>query len=462
MAPKFGTSGLRGLVTELTGPLCTAYARAFLADAETDGTVLIGRDLRASSPQIAAWIAGAAEQEGLDPIDCGVLPTPALALAAMTRGTAAIMITGSHIPDDRNGLKFYTRTGEITKDDETRITTRVAASTSPVATLGDPRPDDTALAAYCARYTDFFPPDALKGLRIGVYEHSSAAREILGPILAALGAETRALGRADQFVPVDTEALDSTTRDRLSGWAAEHGLDAIVSTDGDADRPMVADGAGRIVPGDILGPLTARTIGASSLVTPISSNGLVDQMPEFHVIRTRIGSPYVIAGMESAPGRAAGYEANGGFLTGFDAVTDGRTLPALPTRDALLPIIAPLALARASGMSLADLVGTLPPVFTATDRLVGVPTEVSQRFVASLGEDTDLATSVFAECGARRGTDLTDGHRAAFEGDRILHLRPSGNAPELRIYTEARSKAEAEEMLEAAMSRVAALIAEKS
>jgi phosphomannomutase len=113
---KFGTSGLRGLVTDLVGEPSRQWTTAFLAYLDQAGlsenrTVMVGRDLRSSSPRIAQDCIEAAAACGWQAIDCGALPTPALALAAMTEGASAIMVTGSHIPDDRNGLKFYTPGG---------------------------------------------------------------------------------------------------------------------------------------------------------------------------------------------------------------------------------------------------------------------------------------------------------------------------------------------------------------
>jgi phosphomannomutase len=241
----------------------------------------------------------------------------------------------------------------------------------------------------------------------------------------------------------------------LSSWAAEHALDAIVSTDGDADRPMVTDATGRLVPGDILGPLTARFLGADTIVTPVSSNSLVDMMGDFTVTRTRIGSPYVIAGMEALrPAMVVGYEANGGFLTGFTALRQGRSLAALLTRDSLLPIIAPLALARETGSTLADLVAALPSRRTASDRLTSVPTETSAELVTALQADASLRDRLCDGLGALAGTDLTDGCRMRFTGGTTVHLRPSGNAPELRVYIEAGDEATAEAVLTDVLARV--------
>ena len=128
MAPKFGTSGLRGLVVDLTPALVADHVRAFIAACDTGSGICLGWDLRPSSPDIAAAVMAAARGEGVDVIDCGAVPTPALALAAQARGAAAIMITGSHIPADRNGLKFYSKTGEITKDDEAAIKANLGRS----------------------------------------------------------------------------------------------------------------------------------------------------------------------------------------------------------------------------------------------------------------------------------------------------------------------------------------------
>ncbi|MEL6643403.1 MAG: phosphomannomutase [Pseudomonadota bacterium] len=458
MPPKFGTSGLRGLVTELTDGLCADYAQAFLSGAETNGSVLIGQDLRDSSPRIARAVAQGAARAGLRAIDCGVLPTPALALAAMTQGTAAIMITGSHIPADRNGLKFYTRFGEITKDDETAIAQAMVAL--PPAADAEPKmeTDSTALAAFTTRYTSFFSSDALAGLRIGVYEHSSAARACLSDILAGLGADVVPLGRSDTFIPVDTEALDPETQGMLAGWAAEHGLHAVVSTDGDADRPMLADAKGHVIPGDRLGPMTAQALGAKTLVTPVSSNTLAEALDDTTVHRTRIGSPYVIAGMEAALAAGAtdvvGYEANGGFLIGFEAQADGRTLAPLMTRDCVLPIVAPLALARASGQSIAELNAALPPRFTAADRLVEVATEKSKALIADLFAGSDARGALFAPYGDIAEVDDTDGFRATFQDGLIIHLRPSGNAPECRVYVEAGTQDRADATLSDMLVRV--------
>ncbi len=455
MAPKFGTSGLRGLVTELTADLVADHVRAFLRACPTGGAVFVGRDLRASSPDLAAVVVATARCEGLDVTDCGALPTPALAMAAMAAGAAAVMVTGSHIPADRNGLKFYTPAGEITKDDEAAILAGLGAA--PAGRAGGWSDGAAAAPAFAARYLRAYG-GALAGLRIGVWQHSSVARDLLMQVLADCGAVPVALGRSDSFVPVDTEAVEAPWREAFRAWVAAQGLDALISTDGDADRPLMADETGRLVPGDVLGALTAQALRAEVVATTVSANGSVDLMGGFSVRRTKIGSPYVIAAMEEAAGaRVVGYEPNGGFLLGFAAQGPTGPLAPLMTRDCLLPLLAPLAAARARGLSLSGLVATLPARFTATLRLQGVEPAVSAAFLSRVEADP-AAFMAAAGLSPVASVDRTDGWRAHLEGGEVLHLRPSGNAPEFRVYAEADSAGRADEIGQTALAAVAAAL----
>ena len=436
MPPKFGTSGLRGLVTELTPNLVAAHVQAFIRACPVGTGLFVGRDLRPSSPAITDMVAKAAQAAGLAVTDCGDVPTPALALAAMDAGAAAVMVTGSHIPADRNGLKFYTPAGEITKAHEVAILGALDSNTD-TNTGPNVVHNTTANAAYIARFVTAYGT-ALIGLRIGVYSHSAVGRDLLLDVFAQLGADVIELGRSPYFIPVDTEAVDPKIRQQLKSWAVDHGLDAIISTDGDGDRPLMTDATGTVIVGDVLGQITGAALKATTAVTPVSSNtGAEDRFGK--VIRTRIGSPYVIAGMQAAHGDVVGYEANGGLLLGFAANGPKGTLPSLMTRDAVLPLIAPLALARAAG-GLAALVAAEPARFTATDRLQDVPTEISKALVSELDTDTGKRADFLAQLnGTEAAVDRTDGLRMTLTDGRIVHLRPSGNAPELRLYIEAES-----------------------
>jgi phosphomannomutase len=456
---RFGTSGVRGLVTGLSTAVCRAFTQAFLkVSGEKGGQVLIGQDLRPSSREIARACAHEVSLMGFEPVCAGVVPTPALAFAAQMRRSPAIMVTGSHIPFDRNGIKFYLPQGEITKEDEQRmLAAPLNLATGPLAALPDAEPETTAL--YLRRYTSVFEADSLKGMVLGVYEHSSAARDLLHIMLRALGARTVSLGRSDGFVPIDTEAVREEDRVLGHAWAGEHGLDAILTTDGDADRPLIADEKGAWLRGDVVGILCARALGARTVVTPVSSNTALEACGAFpETIRTRIGSPHVIAAMEGARlGPVVGYEANGGFLLGSAVTLNGRPLAALKTRDAVLPMLMLLTAARAHGLAVSELVGSLPARHTFSDRLQDVDVATCRDLLARLAHEP----AAFARLTNRLSVvsiDTTDGVRARLDTGDILHLRLSGNAPELRCYAESSSPEKAAALCGACLHSVAAAV----
>lgn len=214
MAPKFSTSGLRGLVTDLTPDLVADHIRAFLHACPVGKGLFVGRDLRPFSPDLAQLVIVSARAEGLDVADCRDVPTPALALAAM--GAAAVMITGSHIPTDRNGLKFYVPAGEITKTGEAAILAALGRFAGSVP-RGDLTVDTTAGAAWVARYVTAFGPAALAGCRINLWSHSAVSRDLLWHALTALGVTVFAVWRSDSFIRVDAEAVPDWARTDVAG-----------------------------------------------------------------------------------------------------------------------------------------------------------------------------------------------------------------------------------------------------
>jgi phosphomannomutase len=468
---KFGTSGARGLAADMTDHVCYAYSLAFIQYLESIGAIAAGAkvaiagDYRSSSPRIMAATAMAVSDAGYQPVNCGFIPTPALALYAMGLGIAGIMVTGSHIPDDRNGIKFYKPEGEVLKSDEQALSaSEVKIATNRFDSSGNadqayqlPAVEQAAYRLFVQRYLDFFPANCLNGKRIAVYQHSTVARDIMAEIIAGLGAQVTCLGYSEIFIPVDTEAIRPEDVELAHQWAAESNFDCIVSADGDGDRPLISDEKGNWLRGDVAGILCARYLGASCVATPVSCNSAVEKSGWFErVDRTRIGSPYVIAAMDQAIAEGAwnvvGYEANGGFLTATDIVVDGRVLSALPTRDAMIVPLTIILLAAQANVSISGLLAGLPQRFTSSGRLKAFPTELSQSRLSALNTG-DIASDIAAAeilLGAEFGTvaamDATDGIRITFASEEVVHLRPSGNAPELRCYNEAATEARAIEM----------------
>ena len=444
----FGTSGARGLVKDMTARLCYAYTKAFLQEVGGQpGSIVLGHDLRPSSPAIAAACAAAMRDMGYSVIYAGTLPTPALAYFASTINSPCIVVTGSHIPFDRNGLKFYRADGEITKADEDLMRAAMVDVPNEIYPFTLEINDRSASIAYVNRYVDFFGRSSLTGMRIAIFEHSSVARDILHKILIGLGAEVLTLGRTDTFVPIDTEAVRQEDIEQAKTWAETHQFDGILSTDGDGDRPLIGDENGQWFRGDIVGILSAMYLKADTVVTPVSSNTVVELCGSFkNVVRTKIGSPFVIAGMEQASTQSIiiGYEANGGFLLGSDVARKNQVLKALPTRDAVLPMLALLCMARKQGMPLSKIRGNLPKRFTASNRLQNFANEKSKGILNKLSLNLSITAKLLAsDAGDIVDVNLIDGLRLTFANGDIVHLRPSGNSPELRCYTETATEAKA-------------------
>lgn len=458
----FGTSGARGLVEDFTDEVCVAFTVAFIKTMQTRfqfDSVCIGIDRRPSSPKMAAACCAAIKSLGLKTNYFGILPTPALALESLTQVQPAIVITGSHIPFDRNGIKFYRPDGEISKQDEQAILTAHVAFELPLS-YDLPVQKNSAQESYLERNKKLLPENALRGKRVGIYEHSSAGRALYTELFQQLGAEVISLGRSEEFVPIDTEAVTQDDRERAKVWSKEHQLDFLFSTDGDGDRPLIADEKGHWLRGDIVGLLTARYLSIEALAVPVSCNTAIELSKQFkQVMRTKIGSPYVIEWMSKLASEfqsVAGFEANGGFLLETDL--NDREIKALPTRDALLPVIATMALSLEVNKPLSEIVKQLPNRFTASDRLQSFPTERSQALIQKWSEDPrEGLVSIGLEAESIGFQSEIDGLRWQFETGNVVHLRPSGNAPEFRCYTEASTVEQAQQLLNLVLSHLTTL-----
>jgi phosphomannomutase len=426
---------------------------------------------------------------GFEVVYCGELPTPALAFYAMSNKMPCIMITGSHIPFSRNGMKFYNTDGEISKLDEINI---INAEVHPPENLDEivndtqiPSIDTRALNMFKQRYTEVFPLDMLKGKRIGIYEHSSVARDVLKDLMTYFGADVVSLERTDYFVPIDTEAVSAIDKEKAKNWAKKYQLDAIISTDGDGDRPLISDEHGQWLRGDVLGVLCVNYLGATHVAAPINVNSMLEASSKRELIctRTRIGSPYVIAAMqdfakeppepkkeslvskqklsasssEAAAIKIVGYEANGGFMVGNDIELNGKTLHSLPTRDAVLPILIVLSLAHQSSVPVSQLLKALPSRSTASTCIKDVLKGVSDKITKSLKFDPIKQAEFLFEIYADKAVKIisinkTDGLRMSTSNNDIIHIRPSGNAPELRVYIETSTMDQSEGLVEAVIA----------
>jgi phosphomannomutase len=540
---RFGTSGRRGRVVDLTQLEIYINALGELQYLQSlspeQGGIAQGdlfyyaTDLRPSSFRFVAEEQGRGEiaqaveraifDSGMRPVNLGRIPTPALTFRALRQGKGSMMVTGSHIPFDRNGYKTNSSKGELLKEDEPRIERFVESVRRKIYaqrfsdSLFDERgmfksghqdlspPIDEGRQAFLDRYLGFFEGRSLEGQRLIVYQHSAVGRDLLVELLAAFGAEVIPMGRSDSFVPIDTENIDDEQLGLIQGMVKEavhrHGaVNAVVSTDGDSDRPLILGVRSdpgtlpepRFFGGDLVGIVVAEFLRADAVVVPISCNDAVDRGSLASIVeaKTRIGSPFVIPAMERARARGkrrvCGWEANGGFLTGSDIERDGRVLTALATRDAVLPILSVLFSAAEQNLSLTELFARLPARYSKAALLKNFPRSAGLRIIEHfapsdpkvrelvfqqgrlrlLGEDCREipATSGLEREAKRLRDDLArfftsrlgfgeierinyiDGVRIYFSNGDIAHVRPSGNADELRIYAVADSQERADEI----------------
>lgn len=170
---------------------------------------------------------------------------------------------------------------------------------------------------------------------------------MLVELFESLGATVVRVDRSPTFIPIDTENVTPDNQRYFKSLAQKYLQSfAIISADGDADRPFVVDETGTFHRGDVLSAVVADFLQAKVAADPISANDAIASylsQQEIALTHTKIGSPYVITAMDEATGKnlspVVGWEVNGGFLTGSNIKINNSELSALPTRDAFLPII---------------------------------------------------------------------------------------------------------------------------
>ncbi|WP_062463087.1 phosphoglucosamine mutase [Demequina soli] len=437
MARLFGTDGVRGLANrdltaELAVDLAVAAAHVLGERGEFSGhrpRAVIGRDTRVSGEFLSAAVAAGLASAGVDVLDVGVVPTPAVAyLTASTEADLGVVISASHNPMPDNGIKFFARGGHKLDDSvEEAIEARVGEGWSrPTgAEVGRIVPSARLAADYVdhvvAAVRSFAGSDApLEGVHIVVDAAHGAASTVGPAALAAAGARVTTIHAAPDGLNIN-EGVGSTHLGPLQAAVVEHGADLGVAYDGDADRCLAVDGAGAIVNGDqIMGLLAIamRDAGAlyrATLVATVMSNlGLHQAMRREHIeiVETAVGDRYVLEAM-----RDAGYTL-GGEQSGHIIVSDYAT-----TGDGVLTSLLIAARVAAKG-SLADQcagIETLPQV------LVNVRGADRSR----VHTDPGLQAAVAA---ARR--ELGD-------SGRVL-LRPSGTEPLVRVMVEAATAEDAQ------------------
>jgi phosphoglucosamine mutase len=428
---RFGTDGVRGVANaELTPELVLALGRAAARVLGGDRFV-VGRDTRWSGPLVESALCAGLAAEGVDVDRVGVLPTPAVAWLSAADGVPGAVISASHNPFPDNGVKLFAPGGrklpDAVEDEVERVLHGVlgGADAGAAAAVGDAvgRAVERAEGAerWMAGVAATVADRRLDGLRVVVDCANGAASRVAPEVLRRLGADVTAIHDRPDGRNIN-DGCGSTDPGDLQRAVVAAGADAGLAFDGDADRVVAVDGAGRLVDGDHLiamcatdlrdrGGLTDDTV----VVTVMSNLGFRLAMAErgIRVVETAVGDRYVLEALEDGGWSLGGEQS--GHVVFRDLATTG---------DGLLTGVQVLDLVRRSGRPLADL---------AAEAMTRLPQVLRNVAVAdrrpSIADDVaDDVAAVEAGLGGR---------------GRVL-IRPSGTEPVVRVMVEA-ERAEAAE-----------------
>ena len=428
----FGTDGVRGVAgDELTASLAlnlSVAAAAVLGRAEaghsTRPVAVVGRDPRASGEFLEAAVVAGLASAGVDVLRLGVIPTPGVAfLTGALNASFGVVISASHNPAADNGIKFFGPGGVKLPDaTEDAIEARLgqAAATREFGRVSDAR---AVHELYLDHLLATLPeqPQPLAGLRIVADCAHGAAYLIAPQALRRAGAEVITIGDEPDGLNIN-EGCGSTALGALSAAVVEHGADAGIAYDGDADRCLAMDADGQPLDGDQIMTVLAtglkeagRLAGDAVVVTVMSNQGFHVAMRDagIAVIETPVGDKHVSAAMRDG-GFVLGGEQSGHIIMGEHATTGDGVLTSLQLLAAMNRHGVPLAAA-------AKMMPKYPQV------LVNVPGDASR-----LGPRTDEAV--------RRA-------EAELGGDGRVLVRPSGTEPKIRLMIQARDAALAERVV---------------
>src|SRR4051812_14086453 len=369
MARLFGTDGVRGvanqdLTAELALGLGSAAARRLgSVGGHARRIAVVGRDPRASSEMLEAAVIAGVTSEGVDALRVGVLPTPAVAyLTSAYDADFGVMISASHNPMPDNGIKIFGPGGhkldDATEDRIEELLNQGPGSRPTGAGIGRVVDAGDALDRYL-RHVGKALTTRLEGLTVVVDCAHGAASAAAPRAYRAAGANVIAMNAEPNGLNIN-DGCGSTHMEALQAAVVEHGADLGLAHDGDADRCLAVDAAGRVVDGDrilavcALGLRDRGLLPTGTVVATVMSNlGFQHAMrgAGIAVVSTAVGDRYVLEAMR-AGGHALGGEQSGHVVFGGLATTG----------DGLLTGLALLGRVAATGTDLAALAAVVTPL----------------------------------------------------------------------------------------------------
>ena len=348
----FGTDGIRGRVGE--GPISADFmlrlgraAGRVLANGKASATVVIGKDTRISGYMFESALEAGLVAAGADVRMLGPMPTPAVAyLTRSMRADAGIVISASHNPHEDNGIKFFSAQGEKLADDvEQAIEDELDKSFTTVASglLGKVRRIDDALTRY-AEFCKTSVPDefSLRGLCLAVDCAHGATYQVAPKVFSELGAEVSAIGDKPDGLNIN-RGFGSMHPAAITGHVLASSADVGIAFDGDGDRVLMVDSAGRLLDGDAMlyvlardwqdsGRLRGPVVG-TQMTNFALEQALADRGIEF--IRAKVGDRFVHQALVERGGMLGG-EASGHLLCLDRATTGDAIVAALQVLEVLV------------------------------------------------------------------------------------------------------------------------------
>jgi phosphoglucosamine mutase len=318
MARLFGTDGVRGLANkavtaELALDLSVAAAHVLGEVGAFKGhrpQAIVGRDPRASGEFLAAATIAGLASAGVDVLDAGVMPTPAIAFLIADRGAdLGVMLSASHNAMPDNGIKFFARGGHKLADDledaiEARLNEPWDRPTG--AHVGRVRPLEDGASRYIAHLLDALP-HRLDGLHVVLDAAHGAASRVAPEAFRQAGAQVTVIGCEPDGLNIN-DGYGSTHLMNLQMAVLKAGADLGVALDGDADRCLAVDGRGADVDGDqimailSLGMRERGVLAKDTVVTTVMSNlGMLQALEREGVAvrQTAVGDRYVLEEMKA-------------------------------------------------------------------------------------------------------------------------------------------------------------------
>lgn len=392
MGRYFGTDGIRAssdadvLQTPFLGRL--ARAAYTFAGAESGLSFVIGRDPRASGAGIVDALAEVWVKLGVRVIDCGVAPTPAIALAVKEAGAdLGIVVTASHNPAKDNGVKFFSAAGtKLSEGEEARLEGLIDASADLGLNMSGERQPFPAADIYKRFAINQAPKAMLAGKKIALDCANGATAGTTPDVLRALGAELCLIGDSPDGRNINA-GVGSEHPEVLAERVIEVGADLGIAHDGDGDRVLFVDELGVVVPGDaVLALIGQHMIGEGSLtgktlVATVMSNLGLDRAIEAlggTVLRTPVGDRQVFYKM-----------LDGDFCFGGESSGHLIMRHYLETGDGLTAALAFLKAWLASGVAVSELAASITLFPQKTANLYvdeKKPFEAMPEFLAALGE----------------------------------------------------------------------------